>query len=380
MKNETEIALINELLNLQSDRKAFLDEVVTHSEVNQYLDQHRFDHERSQIFRSLCQPIAHSSELASSGDFIRRELAGLPLLLTRDDQGKANCFINVCRHRGTRLVDEHSGCKKRFSCPYHAWTWNNAGKLVGVPHESQGFPNLDRESYGLKRLGLVERFGWIWVNPAGEQAPNIDAHLNELVDDFDWLQGDDLTLLHAENMQYSANWKLLAEGGLEAYHFRVAHRNTIGPYFLDNLSTYQVFGNHIRSILAKKSITHLKSTSQTQWRVRDHAQVLYTLLPTSALLVQSDHISWIHFDPQAPDLTNIRISTLVPSNRIGSEEDRLHWQKNHDITVATLKEDFDIGVSIQSGLNSGANDRLTFGRFEGALEKYNQIVENALNK
>ena len=118
----------------------------------------------------------------------------------------------------------------------------------------------------------------------------------------------------------------------------------------------------------------LPSLNQNEWRLRDHAQLLYTLFPASALLVQSDHISWIHFEPLAVDATRIRLCTLVPGNRTELAEDLEHWKKNHKITVDTLTEDFEIGESIQSGLASGANQQLTFGRFEGALAQFNSIV------
>ena len=69
---------------------------------------------------------------------------------------------------------------------------------------------------------------------------------------------------------------------------------------------------------------------------------------------------------------------MAPRTEVGSQEQAEHWLRNHKITVNTLQEDFDIGESIQAGLGSGANSQLTFGRFEGALAKYNEIVESAL--
>ena len=65
--------------------------------------------------------------------------------------------------------------------------------------------------------------------------------------------------------------------------------------------------------------------------------------------------------------------------RLGCAEAALYWRKNHDITVRTLAEDFAIGESIQSGLASGANDELRFGRFEGALDRFNRIVEREID-
>ncbi len=378
MDRATEIELAKELLSLHARKSAFLDDEVARSPVRRYFDPERFGHEREKILRSTAQPIVHSSELPQPGAFLRRELAGLPVLFTRDADGTAHAFLNVCRHRGTRLVAEDAGCKERFSCPYHAWTWNNRGELVGVPHQAQGFPDLNRQAMGLKRLGCAEQHGLIWVWACSEEAPDVDAYLAGLAADFDWFGAGNHQILHTDEQVRAANWKILIEGGIESYHFRVAHRHTIAPYFHDNLSSYIGFGPHLRSVLSKRTLTGLADIPAEAWRLRDHAQVLYSIFPTSQFLVQADHISWIRLEPLSASSTRIRLSTLAPNDRVESEADRAHWEKNHAITLATLIEDFEIGESIQAGLESGANDHLTFGRFEGALAEFNRSVNSWL--
>ncbi len=378
MERATEIDLAKEILALHEQKSAFLDDEVARRPVEHYFDEQRFREEREKILKAQPQPLAHSSELPQAGSFLRRGLAGLPVLVTRDADGEAHAFLNVCRHRGTRLVDDEQGCKGRFSCPYHAWTWNNRGELIGVPHEAQGFPDLDRSKLGLRRLACVERHGWIWVSAASEEAPDVDASLAGLAGDLDWFGAKDARVVQTDVEVRRVNWKILVEGGIEAYHFRVAHRDTIAPYFFDNLSTYRSFGPHMRSILAKRSIAELADQPVDTWRLRDHAQVLYSLFPTNQFLVQSDHFAWIQSEPVSATITRIRLSTLAPADRLESDADLAHWAKNHAITTKTLAEDFDIGESIQSGLESGANEHLTFGRFEGALGEFNRVVDGRL--
>ena len=378
MQRATEIELMEELLSLHARKSAHLVDAVTHSPVSDYSDPGRFGQERDKILRTVPQPTVHSSELPQAGSFLRRDFAGLPVLFTRDADGAAHAFLNVCRHRGTRLVGDERGCKQRFSCPYHAWTWNNRGELVGVPHEQQGFPDLERGEMGLRRLGCSERHGWIWVWACGEQAPDVDGYLAGLAGDLDWFGSSHLQVLHTEEQVRAVNWKTLVEGGIEAYHFRVAHRQTIAPYFHDNLSTYMSFGPHLRSILAKRSLSELAEQPVEHWQLREHAQVLYSIFPTSQFLVQADHVAWVQLEPLTASSTRIRLSTLAPNDRVECERDLAHWEKNHAITLVTLAEDFDIGESIQAGLESGANEHLTFGRFEGALAEFNRSVESRL--
>ena len=184
------------------------------------------------------------------------------MLLTRDGDGRVHAFLNVCRHRGSRLVDEVSGCKRRFSCPYHAWTWDNRGVLKGVPHGDKGFPDLDKSALGLRRLACREHHGWIWLSAVPDGAAPVEAfdpaaYLDGLDRDFDWLDAGALTVAHTDEQIRAVNWKILIEGGIEAYHFRVAHRDTIGPHFPDNLSSYRMFGPHIRSVLPRAALADL---------------------------------------------------------------------------------------------------------------------------
>ena len=104
MRRATEIELAKELLGLHAQKSAFLNDAATTSPVEAYLDPDRFRLERDRIMRTTPQPTVHSSELPEPGSFLRRDFAGLPVLFTRDADGNAHAFLNVCRHRGTRLV------------------------------------------------------------------------------------------------------------------------------------------------------------------------------------------------------------------------------------------------------------------------------------
>ena len=379
MDRTTEIELLEELAGLREARAFYLDDAVTPSPVARSTCPERFARERQALFRALPAVAAHSSELAGADAFLTRDLAGLPLLLTRDGDGTAHAFLNVCRHRGSRLVGEDSGCRRRFACPYHAWTYDNRGALKGIPHGAAGFPGLDREALGLKRLGCREAYGWIWIAPDGAAAPDIDGFLDGLAADFAWLDAGSLKIVHDDTGERAANWKILYEGGLESYHFRIAHKDTIGPFFQDNLSSYRMFGRHIRSILPRARLDAEMALPEESRSLRRATNLVYSIFPSSQLLVQEDHIVWIQALPLAPDRTRVRLATLAPADAdTGDPETARHWRKNHGITMRTLAEDFGIGESIQSGLLSGANAALHFGRFEGALDRFDRTVDAEL--
>ena len=375
MDRTTELQLIDELLNLREEQQHYLDEAVSYSHVDHYTSQSRFDVEQQKIFSTLPIVVAHHSEVASSGDFVKREVANRSVLVTRDSEGVARVFHNICRHRGTRLVDESQGCKHRFTCPYHAWTYSNQGDLISAPHLESGFPDLDKATYGLKEIRSVERFGFIWMVLSDDRDVHIDTYFEPIAQDASALGLDDLAIAADQSSVHQCNWKILVEGGIESYHFKVAHRKTIGPYFEDNLSTYQMLGSHMRSVLMRSSMHTLNSSDRSTWRLRDHANIIYTFFPLTQLLVQQDHVVWINSNPIGPNQTELRLVTLAPKSKLNEEA---YWTKNHAITTATLAEDFAIGESIQSGLSSGANQVLTFGRFEGALKTFNDLVDSYL--
>lgn len=164
--------------------------------------------------------------------------------------------------------------------------------------------------------------------PAVGNNLDLDQYFDGLNEDLHALALDDMVVVAEHSEVRSATWKILIEGGLEAYHFKVAHRNTIGPHFENNPSSYQVFGDHLRSVLPRTSL---------------------------AKLPQQDRVVWISPQPLAADQIHLRLVTLAPKARVGEHE---HWARNHAITQTTLTEDFVIGESIQACSASGTNDSM----------------------
>lgn len=380
MDRTTEIALIKEVLGLAAQKSAFLDDSVAHSPISRYASPERFERERTMVWRRQPVVVAQSSELEGENAFLARRFLDMPVLLTRDAEGEVRAFLNVCRHRGATLERDATGCKRVFTCPYHAWSWTNTGALRSVPHEGQGFPDLPRAERGLRRLPCAEAHGFIWIlaHPDAGEMPDMTQWFSGLTADFDWLGLADHRVAVVEETEIKANWKVLIEGGLESYHFRVAHKNTIAPYFMDNLSTYTMFGPHMRLVLPRSSLVYLADVPEADWDLRRDANLLYLLTPSTQLLVQQDHVIWFCFEPLAMDRTLVRMATLVPRAAPKTPEMQAHWEKNQRISVTALMEDFVLGEEIQSGFASRGNPSHLFGRFEGTLNRFNLVVEEML--
>ena len=127
-----------------------------------YFDAEYYSVEMARLLRPSWQVVCHLSDIANAGDWHTLEFLGESVLVIRGDDGAVRAFTNVCRHRASRLVNDTSGCTKRFTCPYHGWTYGLDGRLIGVPNRSD-YPELDVEAHGLAPVELEVWRGFVFV-------------------------------------------------------------------------------------------------------------------------------------------------------------------------------------------------------------------------
>ncbi|QUR67131.1 aromatic ring-hydroxylating oxygenase subunit alpha [Mycobacterium spongiae] len=380
MDRDEELKLITECLELTQANRPVMTAEETLVPVAKYRDQALFERERRILFRRSANVIAHGSQIAQPGDFITRDVVGTPVLLVRDEDRAARAFVNVCSHRGATVELREQGRCRRFVCPYHAWTYKTDGSLANVRHR-QGFPSLDGTDAGLVELPCLERAGFVWVCPdPGVRESSPDMHTEVLLAELEQIGCAQSAVFDSETRVWKANWKLIVDGGLESYHFRVAHRDTIASFFTDSISTFQPMGDHIRTILPRLSIVELAERPRSDWDIRKHAHLLYTVYPNAMILVQERHFELILLTPLALDQTRIEIATIVPDPGPAghSEKDNRFWAANHAFTKATLTEDFEIAEQIQTGVSSGVQEFFRFARFEGALSQWHRRTDAKL--
>lgn len=340
------------------------------SPVGRYLDEHRLAEERA-LFRRFPQVLCPAADLPPDGWFAR-DIGGVPVLATRSAEGKLRAFLNVCRHRGARLVADGSGCGRRaFACPYHAWTYATDGSLRGVPQD-WGFPGLDRPSAGLKRLAVAERAGVVWVATDPRVA---DLALGPLAEELERLGFAGHVPFMPRSFELAANWKLMLDASLEGYHFKVAHRDTIAAMFADNVQLIDEHGLNRRLYLVRSSLT--TATAEAEFAFREHGNIIYHFFPGTILLVQRDHAQLTWAEPVAADRTRVFDVALIPSPPDG-EKAAGHWRRNVELYRRTLAEDYALMESMQCTMASGANEALTFGAFEFAAARFHAQLESEL--
>jgi choline monooxygenase len=384
MQHHEQLALIDRALALIASQGSERGEPAE-SPVERYLDAGRFSRELEHVFRRYPMAACPSGALAQPGDCLALDVAGVPLLLVRGDDGQAIGLVNACRHRGARLQAPGLRSHRAFVCPYHSWTYGLDGALRARPHPGD-FASAPADRCALARVAVGEALGFVWVVPrvlqAGEPARlDMAAYLGRFADDLRGWGYDDWVPFEQREFVNAANWKIPFEGNLETYHFQYAHRASIAHLFHDNLliADHDAIGgvHHHRIFLPKRSIETLRDIPREHWQVGPHSNVIYFFFPATFLLHEGDHCNGFTVLPEAVDRSRVLATTLIPEAP-RTDKARRHWQRNVESFWGALDEDFALGVSSQSTMASGANRVLHLGATEWCSARFHADVEWAL--
>jgi Rieske 2Fe-2S family protein len=274
--------------------------------------------EQKKIFSKQWVLVGHQSQIANAGDYFTTEVAAESLIIVRDKRGAIHGFYNVCRHRGSRLIEDRSGQSAAIQCPYHAWTYALDGRLIGAPHmdEVRGF---DKADYSLHAVNLALWDGFVFVNlaDASTSRPNrdyisLDKWFVPLAGKFSrWnLSG----LRSAKRIEYDvrANWKLMFENYSECYHCAGVHPelSKISPYdSAENDLTEGPFLGGFMRIASDKSLTMSGNACALpvgNFGDEDFRFVFYySIFPNMLLSLHPDYVMVHQLEPQSPERTLI---------------------------------------------------------------------------
>jgi len=184
-----------------------------------YRDPDIYQRDIDRIFLNSWLYAGHQSEIPALGDWFLFEFAEESVIIVRSAENEINALLNVCRHRGSRICVESSGCSKRLTCRYHGWTYDLQGQLRAAAHMGEGF---DKSEIALKRIHVELLDGLIFVNFA-ENPSSFKVVQEGLAECLRPYRLENARVAHRQSYPIASNWKLALENYCECYHCAPAH-------------------------------------------------------------------------------------------------------------------------------------------------------------
>lgn len=346
-----------------------------------YHDPERWRLEMDKVFKRVPLMLAMSCELRAPGDFKTIEVLGVPVLMVRTASGAVRAYVNSCSHRGAVIVTESAGNKKRFTCPYHAWTYDHEGALVAV-YAEQDFGQIDKSCHGLTELPVGERSGMVWVT----LDPNSKLDIDTFLCGYDALLGEfgfeNWSLYEARTLP-SPNWKAAYDGYMDLYHLPILHRNTFGSN-MPNQALYYAWGPHQRVASPDPGLLEFENQPEAQWPTDRLMASVWTIFP---------HISIASFDGGGGRA--VMVSQLFPGDSPGEsrtvqnyvmaklpENDEVHAAAQQQFKLlehVVRDEDYATGFRQQRALLARPGAEVLFGRNEWGGQRFHRLLDRLID-
>jgi glycine betaine catabolism A len=347
-----------------------------------YTDPHVFAREIDVFYRRMWVSVCRLEDVPVPGAYVTREVAGHDLILLRTSAG-VRALENVCRHRGTRLCGAEAGrLGGAIQCPYHAWTYDYEGRLIGAPHMdgSPGFSKGDL-SLGTARAGVWDGFVFVSLAPSG---PSLEDHLAGLPAKFAPWGMADLVRAHRVVYDVRANWKLIVQNYNECLHCPTLHpalnrlshylggdNEPIRPTYMggrmdlnDGVETMSMDGTCPRQLLPGLS------------GVEQRSVYYYSVFPGFLLAPHPDYVLTHTLWPRAHDETRIVCEWLVHPDE--AARPAFDLTDATDFWDMTNRQDWHVCELAQRGISSRGYRPGPYSSREDLLHAFDRFVVAAL--
>lgn len=343
-----------------------------------YHDQHVYDEEAQHIFHNDWVFICAEAKLQNPGDYLALDLAGEPIAIIRGQDAQLRALSNICRHRGTPLLDLGYGrIEKNIVCPYHAWTFGDNGQFKGAP--MTGEVKIDKAKHCLPQFALECWNGLVFINLSEQPSEAQSRAFKERI------KGLDDYLGHFELQRFKhcyqlptehwhANWKLAVENGIESYHLFKVHKETLETqtptkqaYYVAGSSEWTLTGGKMKDNRGKI----MKWLSGSYPEVYDHYLLLF-LPPSFVGIITYEGFDWIQILPVDGEHCQV-IPGGLSEHKItdfGSEE--------FQFTNAFLTEDKVICERVQRGMHARKSQGGKLVSMEKILVDFHQYLASRL--
>ena len=315
--------------------------------------------ELERILRPSWQIAGHVSQIPSPGDYLTFELGGDSVIVLREAGGTIRALRNVCRHRGTRLLEGAGKCHGRITCPYHGWTYRYDGSLLATPARDS-FPGLNLREHSLATVHTEVALGFVWVCLAAEAPPPPSAMWAPIVAELAPYRLEELVPTQpVYTEEWNVDWKIAMDNYLESYHVPVGHpglNRLFTPDYEDQRGvpgiargiswmreapsprwSERVYQKYVGAVTA----AHLPEPERRSWR-------FYSCLPNLGIDVMPEQVDFFQVLPKGPG------KTLIRGAAFGRRDDRremrlVRWLGNR-INMQVNNEDRMLCERLQRGI------------------------------
>jgi phenylpropionate dioxygenase-like ring-hydroxylating dioxygenase large terminal subunit len=370
--------LRKELLEFLDDRSTDYAEGTLRIPTSVYTDPEYLRMEFERVTRRYPVIVGHRSELGTEpGSFQRADVAGLDMLIVRQDDGSVKALGNVCRHRGTQLESVDCGRRRTFSCPYHRWSYDRTGALRAMPFDD-GFYDVDRSQLSLLEYPAADYAGLIWVLPTRSDLPlDMAAYLGpDLTAEIEASDVADSHLYRAETFELNFGWKAVLDGYTDAYHLQFVHPKTVGPFFHTNVYKCDVYGRHRRMVVARRGIEDFRYAELDNDEFAKYAISGWQLHPGNLIVRPPAHWEVVVVRPNPRDITTTlaTLMMLVPEMPTTEKATRFRDRNWERMVNAVVDEDWAVAGTIDGALLRSELDYLIIGRNEKATQHFHRTL------
>lgn len=358
--------------------------LVLHKSV--YTSEKRHEAEKEHVFLNLPLVAGLTGDLPNAGDMIVFDAAGPSILVMRGKDGIARAFLNMCMHRGAKLIEDTepwSGTSKTVSCPFHAWTYSTSGQLMGQPGK-EGFAKCEIGERNLVELPCTEYLGLIFVR-ANRDGGLIDAkaHLGDFAERLELLelgraQSVKKGILHAES-----NWKYALDTYGESYHFSTLHKSSIAKVNYNNMCVYEAFGPHHRVQYPKFFVGDLVEKPESDWPEIIYSGVHFlfpnTVIYFGAINPGEFFTQVFRLFPDGVGKTRCHFAVYAPFG-LEDESQRAMCETNYDLTArVVVDEDYRVASHGYANLVTAPDDfSIVIGANEIGLHKFHHHISDII--
>jgi len=287
-----------------------------------YHDAGIYELEMNRIFRHEWICLGRLAEIPETGDYVCRDIIDSPVFAVRQRDQSVKAFANICAHRAARLLTD-SGHTTRISCPYHSWTYELDGQLIGAPF-MQDTPGFSVGAHRLRELACESWEGFIYVNtdPGAQSISSRLQGLTEIIGDF---RMQDYVPVFSQTDVWETNWKCLVENFMDAYHIHKVHKGSFGQYGSSEAQTRLFDGEDSYSyhfVQEDEGPKSVHAHPDNTWLQGDNRNRTYlvNVFPTHTIQLQPDMLWYLSILPRGTERVEIRWAVSIPAEILDSAE------------------------------------------------------------